>query len=44
MTLFMKFFVWFRLAALSDYGERIIMNMDLSIFISRLSAKATNAP
>lgn len=32
------------LAALSDYGERIIMNMDLSIFISRLSAKATNAP
>ena len=23
---------WFRLAALSDYGERIIMNMDLSIF------------
>ena len=44
MTLFMSFLFWFRLAALSDYGERIIMNMDLSIFISRLSAKATNAP
>lgn len=38
------FLFWFRLAELSDYGERIIMNMDLSIFISRLSAKATNAP
>lgn len=33
MTLFMKFFVlvWFRRAALSDYGERIIMSMELSI-------------
>ena len=43
MTLFMKFLFWFRLAALSDYGERIIMNMDLSIFIS-VFLKATNAP
>ena len=32
MTLFMKFLFLFSLAALSDYGERIIMNMDLSIF------------
>ena len=23
---------WFRLAALSDYGERMIMSMDLPIF------------